>query len=163
MTCVLFKETLITVIMLNREFNKNVSKEKSFPCPLKYIDVIRSTHTDLDEAQETRIDDYWNVDGDRNLSDPFTGFTGFTLLNETPPRGYLLSEERLTKIQTTSRPDHIWSDAWTRIEKSRSKKKEIRKDNREIETRTRQRFERSLFYSSCKTKVGDIRGFAHVM
>ena len=29
---------------------------------------------------------------------------------------------RLTKIQTTSRPDHIWLDALTRIGKSRSKK-----------------------------------------
>ena len=46
-----------------------VPKEESFPIPLKYIDVIRSTHTDLDVAQEKRIDDYWNVDGDRNLSD----------------------------------------------------------------------------------------------
>ena len=41
-----------------------------------YIDVIKSTHTDLDVAQEERIDDYWNVDGNRNLS----GFVDFTLL-----------------------------------------------------------------------------------
>ena len=38
-------------------------REKSFTIPLKYIDVIRSTHTDLDGAQEKGIDDYWNVDG----------------------------------------------------------------------------------------------------
>ena len=43
-----------------------VRKEESFSIPLKYIDVIRSTHTDLDAAQEKRIDDYWNVDGNRN-------------------------------------------------------------------------------------------------
>ena len=36
-------------------------KEESFPVPLKYIDVIRSTHTDLDVSQEKRIDEYWNV------------------------------------------------------------------------------------------------------
>ena len=29
-----------------------VPREESFPIPLKYIDVIRSTHTDLDVAQE---------------------------------------------------------------------------------------------------------------
>ena len=40
------------------------------------------------------------------------GFTRFTLLNETPPKGYVV--QGLTKIQTTSRPDHIWPDAWTR-------------------------------------------------
>ena len=65
-----------------------VPQEESFPVPLKYIDVIKSTHTDLDVAEEKRIDDYWNVDGNRNLSDSWTGFTRFTLLNGTPPRGY---------------------------------------------------------------------------
>ena len=55
-----------------------VPKEESFPIPLKYIDVIRSTHTDLDVAQEKRIDDHWNVDGKRNLSDSCTNFTRFT-------------------------------------------------------------------------------------
>ena len=34
-----------------------VSKEKSFPIPLEYIDVMRSTQTDRDVAQEERIDD----------------------------------------------------------------------------------------------------------
>ena len=42
-------------------------KEETFPIPLKYIDVTRSTHTDLDVMQEKRIDDYWNVDTN-NLS-----------------------------------------------------------------------------------------------
>ena len=32
--------------------------------------------------QERRIDDYWNVDGSRDLSDPWTGFTRFALLEE---------------------------------------------------------------------------------
>ena len=44
-----------------------VQKEEYFTTPLKYIDVIRSTHTDLDVAQEKRIDDHWNVDGNRKL------------------------------------------------------------------------------------------------
>ena len=49
------------------------AREESFPTPLKYIDVIKSTHTNLDVAQDKRIDDYWNVDGNRNLSDSWTG------------------------------------------------------------------------------------------
>ena len=57
-------------------------KEESFPIPLKYIDVTRTTHTNLDVKQEKRIDDYWNIDGSRDLSDPWTGFTQFTLLEE---------------------------------------------------------------------------------
>ena len=35
-----------------------------------------------------RIDDYWNIDGSRDLSDPWTGFTQFTLLEEKPPDGW---------------------------------------------------------------------------
>ena len=39
--------------------------------------------------KEKRIDDYWNVDGNRSLSDSWTGFTKSTLLKETPPNGYM--------------------------------------------------------------------------
>ena len=102
----LFKDFII-VIMLNREFTFFVPKEESFLIPVKYFDVIRSTHTDLDVAQEKLIDDCWNVDGDRSLSDSWTGFMRFTLLNETPPKGCMWSGGRLTKRQVTSRPDYL--------------------------------------------------------
>ena len=61
-------------------------REESFPIPLKYIDVSRTTDTNVDVKQEKRIDDHWNIDGSRDLSDPWTGFTQFTLLEEKPPR-----------------------------------------------------------------------------
>ena len=51
------------------------SREESLPIPLKYIDVSRTTHTNLDVKQESRIDDYWIIDGSRDLSDYWTGFT----------------------------------------------------------------------------------------
>ena len=60
--------------------------------------------------QESRIDDYWNIDGSRDLSDSWTGFTQFTLLEEKHPVGYMWSGERLTKRQATSRPDHLWPE-----------------------------------------------------
>ena len=85
-------------------------REESFPIPLKHIDVSRTTHTDLDVKQEKRIVDYWNIDGSRDLSDPWTGFTQFTLLEEKPPDGYMWSGERLTRKQLTSRPDHVWPE-----------------------------------------------------
>ena len=88
------------------------SREESFPIPLKYIDVSRTTHTNLDVKQEKRIDDYWNIDGSRDLSDPWTGFTQFTLLEEKPPDGYMWSGWRLTRKQLTSRPDHLWPELW---------------------------------------------------
>ena len=49
-------------------------REESFTIPLKYIDVSRTTRTNLDVEQERRIDDYWNIDGSRDLSDSWTGF-----------------------------------------------------------------------------------------
>ena len=82
-------------------------REESFPIPLKYIDVSRTTRSNLDVMQERRIDDYWNIDGSRDLSDSWTGFTHFTLLEEKLPEGKMWSGERLTKRQATSRPE-IW-------------------------------------------------------
>ena len=65
-----------------------------------------------DVKQEKRIDDYWNIDGSRDLSDPWTGFTQFTLLEEKAPDGYMWSGWRLTRKQLTSRPDHLWPELW---------------------------------------------------
>ena len=87
-------------------------REESFPIPLKYIDVSRTTHTNLDVKQEKRIDDYWNIDGSQDLSDPWTSFTQFTLLEEKAPDGNMWSGVRLTRKQLTSRPDNLWSELW---------------------------------------------------
>ena len=38
-------------------------REESFPIPLKYIDVSRTTHTNLDVKQEKRIDDIGTLMG----------------------------------------------------------------------------------------------------
>ena len=92
-----------------------VPKEETFPIPLEYIDVTRCIHTDLDVMQEKKIDDYWNVDSCKPFSDSWRGFTKFTLLKEKPPKGYMLPGERLTKIQTTTRPDHVRPEVWTKI------------------------------------------------
>ena len=63
------------------------AREESFPIPLKYIDFSRTTHTNLDVRQEKRIDDFWNIDGPRDLSDLLTGFTQFTLTEKCGPEG----------------------------------------------------------------------------
>ena len=90
-----------------------VPKEGSVPIPLKYIDVTRTTHANLDVLQEKRIDDYWIVEVDRNLSHSWRGFTKFTLLNEKHPKGFLWSGERLTKVQATTRLDHLRPEIWS--------------------------------------------------
>ena len=87
-------------------------REESFPIPLKYIDVSRTTHKNLDVKQEKRIDDYWNIHGSQDLSDSWTGFTQFTLLEEKPSEGFMWSGERLTRKQLTSKPDGLWPELW---------------------------------------------------
>ena len=52
---------------------------RCIPDTLRYTDVIRRTHTTFDVFEESRIDDYWNIDANRNLSEPWTGFTQFTM------------------------------------------------------------------------------------
>ena len=98
-------------------------REESFPIPLKYIDVTRTTHTNWDVKQEKRIGDYWNIDGSRDLSDPWTGFTQFTLLEEKAPDGKMWSRERPTRKQLTSRPDHLWPELWKSMGKHEGKQK----------------------------------------
>ena len=107
-------------------------REESFPIPLKYIDVSRTTHTNLDVKQESRIDDYWNIDGSRDLSDPWTGFTQFTLLEEKPPDGYMWSGRRLTRKQLTSRPDHLWPELWKSMGKHAKLKEKQKWSNEEL-------------------------------
>ena len=57
-----------------------VPRKASFPSPLKQIDVTRATNTSLDVMSETHIEDNWNVDGERELSDAWTGFTRFNFI-----------------------------------------------------------------------------------
>ena len=69
-------------------------REESFPIPLKDIDVSRTTHTNLDVKQEKRIDDYWSIDGSRDLSDPWTGFTQFIFIaRKTSKRIFVVGGE----------------------------------------------------------------------
>ena len=79
-------------------------REESFPIPLKYIDVSRTTHTNLDVKQEKRIDDYWII----GVSDPWTGFHRLLywkkvfLKKKKPPDRYMLFGWRLTRKQPRS-------------------------------------------------------------
>ena len=65
-----------------------VPKEETLHIPLKYIDVTRSTHTDLDVMQEKCIDVYWTADWNKHLFDSWKRFTKVTLLKEKHPKRY---------------------------------------------------------------------------
>ena len=79
-----------------------VPSEETFPIPMKCIDVTRTTYTSLDVMLEQQIEDDWNVNGEKELSDALTRFTRFILLNERPPEGFSWSGERLTRKQNFS-------------------------------------------------------------
>ena len=53
-----------------------------------------------------------NINGSMDVSDYWTGFTQFMLLEEKPQDGFMWSGRRLTKWQATSRPDHLWPELW---------------------------------------------------
>ena len=53
----------------------HVQKESTFAVPLNFFDVTRSLCTALDVMQVKRVDDCWNVDSNRSLSDSWKGFT----------------------------------------------------------------------------------------
>ena len=75
----------------------HVPTEEPFPIPMKFIEVTRITDTTLDVMSDKHIDDYWNVDGERDLSYAWTGFTIFISLNEKPPDGYTWSGKSLMR------------------------------------------------------------------
>ena len=126
-------------------------RDESFPIPLKYIDVSRTTHTNLDVKQEKRIDDCWNIDGSRDLSDPWTGFTRFILLEEKPPDGYMWSGVRLTRKQLPSRPDHLWPEIWDKMGKN-AKLKEKQKWSHEKLHLENARKLRGIYFMTLRTR-----------
>ena len=140
------EEISFIVIILNGEVNYSCRKKNHSLFHWSILMLSGQLIQIWDVAQEKPIDDHWHVDRSRHLSDSWTGFTRFTLLNETPPKGYMWSGERRTKIQTTSRPDHMWLDAWTRIGKAAPRRGKQRMGNRETKTRTCQKIDRNKFY-----------------
>ena len=62
-----FLGVMFIVITFNQGSNF-VPNEGSLPMPNKLIDVIGLTSTTMDVLLESRIDDYWNVDGGWELS-----------------------------------------------------------------------------------------------
>ena len=54
----------------------------------------------------------------RNFSRELHGEPGESSVEREASRRHLWSGTRLTKIQTTTRPDHVWQEVWTKIGKS---------------------------------------------
>ena len=69
-------------------------KERSFPIPLKRIDVVRRTDTTLDVQQACLTDDCWTVNGDWILSGHWTDVTQFTFFLPPTKRIHVVWGER---------------------------------------------------------------------
>ena len=91
------------VITSNLELNSTCRKKEH--SQFRWNTLNRTTHTNLDVLQENPIDDYWTVDTNRSLSESWTVFTKFTLLNEkTSQRVYVFRRGGFLKIQA----DCLW-------------------------------------------------------
>ena len=92
------------------------------PLPLKYFDVMRTTHTDLEDLAERRIDDIWYNSENPTLSSSWTGRTVFTLRSPQPLKGYTWVMGRLTKTQETTRPPTVLPEVRRTLSKKQKKK-----------------------------------------
>ena len=71
-------------VMLLRERN-NLFRWTVFPYLLSCIDVQRQKTTSIDVLLEATIDEYWNIDGEKSLPEPWIDVTRFELLTKNPP------------------------------------------------------------------------------
>ena len=113
------------VIMLNQEVQLHLPRKESCPIPLSSFDVTRSTYADLETVQEKKFVTIRMSTRTEICQIRGRSFTRIALLNETPLKGKRQSGRggKLTRIQTTSRPDHIWPDALTTILKAAQRRK----------------------------------------
>ena len=58
----------------------NVSNEDTFPIPLKYIDVMRQTKTNIDSVSQHTRNDQWTEAEDVTLSEDWPGTTRLQIL-----------------------------------------------------------------------------------
>ena len=92
-------------------------REESFPIPLEYIDVSRTTDTNLDVKREARpwlLEYRWVARLVRSL-DRFHTIDAIWRLKDICGPGRDWQEKQLT-----SRPDHSWPELWESMGKWRS-------------------------------------------
>ena len=69
-----YQEIANTGITSKKELRPYVPNDEELPMPLKFFDVTRRTNTTLDVLLQSRSDNYLNIDGERELSAPWTCF-----------------------------------------------------------------------------------------
>ena len=66
--------------------------------------MTRATSASLDIMLEKSIDDYWNGDGDRDLSVTWAGFTRFTILD-----GKTTGWIHMVRVETDKKANEIYT------------------------------------------------------
>ena len=94
-----------------------VPNPDDFPIPLKYIDIIRVTETDVLDAKLQRKDDFWIISKDEDPRESWTGKTRFLIKRPQPEKGFTWVFRRKTKIQKTKRPPHMYPECWGNMSK----------------------------------------------
>ena len=103
---------------------------ESFPIPLKYIDVSRTTCTNLDvQTRET----HQMIIG-MSMGQETCRILGQVSLNLLYWKKNLQTEKcgpgrRLTRKQLTSRPDHLWPELWKSMGKNANLKEKQKWSN----------------------------------
>ena len=107
-----FEGTTFTVITLNRESNCTCREKHYSQFHWNILDVTRATSTSLYVMLEKSIDDYWNVDGDRDLSDTWASFTRFTILDEKTTGWMHMVRGATDKEANDIQARHLWPETW---------------------------------------------------
>ena len=97
--------------------------------PLEFVDITRTTHTNLDSKKEDVLRDLWSsAEGaykgnpECSLSQDWTGFTRFFLRREEAPEGYVWAGSELIEKKETTRPSIIDTKEWSRASKPKRDK-----------------------------------------
>ena len=88
--------------------------------------MTRRTYTSIETEQEKSVEDFWNIDGNRALSEEWVGKTIFEFRNFPPKKDHCWVSGRETKIQETTRAGNVWPEVWSSL--SPKKKEKARKD-----------------------------------
>ena len=94
---------IFIAITLNQELNSVRRMKNHTQCHLNTLTLSGARIRHWMYCLENRLDGYGNIDGGWDLSERWTRFTQFTILNEEPPDERMWSGRRLTKIQSTSK------------------------------------------------------------
>ena len=85
--------------------------------PFEYMDIFRTTYTDLETTNEKIIQDYWTSDTEegKKLSTYWKGSTKFQVMRPEPRPYHKWVNGLEVRIQKTSRPDNCDQHAWKKM------------------------------------------------